>query len=52
MTNFQSFAGGAVWAAVAAVLMLVALEPVSVEHESGAPTHVAKAPSAGETAAV
>ncbi len=36
MTNLQSFAGGAVWAAVAAILMLVTFEPVSVQQQASA----------------
>ena len=37
MSNFQSFAGGAVWMAVAAILMLMTFEPVQVGHEAAAP---------------
>jgi hypothetical protein len=36
MTNLQSFAGGFVWVAVAAVLMLVTFEPVTVEQTPSA----------------
>lgn len=31
MTNLQSVAGGAVWIAIATLLMLVTFEPVSME---------------------
>ncbi|HEX8535797.1 MAG TPA: hypothetical protein VF662_16680 [Allosphingosinicella sp.] len=37
MSNFQSFAGGAVWMAVAAILMLMTFEPVQVGHEAAVP---------------
>jgi hypothetical protein len=37
MTNFQSIAGGAVWMAIAAILMLMTFEPVSVGHDAAAP---------------
>ena len=36
MSNFQSVAGGAVWVAVAAVMMLITFEPVSVEQKPAA----------------
>lgn len=36
MTNLQSFTGGLVWAAVAALLMLVTFEPVSIEQKASA----------------
>jgi hypothetical protein len=36
MTNFQSLAGGAVWIAIAAMLMLMTFEPVSVEQKPAA----------------
>ena len=36
MSNLQSFAGGAVWMAVAAILMLATFEPVSVEQSPAA----------------
>jgi hypothetical protein len=40
MTNFQSLAGGAVWMAIAAMLMLMTFEPVSVEKKpAAAPAH-------------
>jgi hypothetical protein len=35
MTNVRSVAGGALWMAVAAILMLAALEPVSVGTQPG-----------------
>ena len=37
MTNFQSFAGGAVWMAIAAILMLMTFGPVPVGQEAAAP---------------
>ena len=37
MTNFQLFAGGAVWMAIAAVLMLMTFEPVPAGHGAPAP---------------
>jgi hypothetical protein len=47
MTNYQSIAGAALWMAIAAVLMLVAFEPVSIERApAAAAVQVAKAPSA------
>ena len=54
MTNLQSFAGGVVWMAVAAILMLITFEPVSVEQKPGASAfHVtAHAPAGGTDAAV
>ncbi len=54
MTNLQSFAGGFVWVAVAAILMLVTFEPVSVEQKPAAsPLQVtAEAPAASANAAV
>lgn len=36
MTNLQSLAGGIVWTAVAAILMLGAFEPVSAEPNTAA----------------
>ncbi len=37
MTNIQSIAGSFVWGMVAAVLMLITFEPVSVEQGSAQP---------------
>ncbi len=37
MTNLHSFAGGFVWAAVAAILMLATFKPVSLEKAPSAP---------------
>ena len=53
MTNFQSFAGGFVWMAVAALLMLITFEPVSVEQTPSAavPQVTAEAPAASANAA-
>ncbi len=48
MTNLQSLAGGAVWVAVAAILMLITFEPVSVDQ---ALQSTAQAPAASDTAA-
>jgi hypothetical protein len=54
MSNFHSFAGGAVWMAVAAILMLATFEPVSVEPKPGAAALqiTAEAPVAGTNVAV
>ena len=52
MTNFQSFAGGTVWVAIAAVLMLITFEPVSVEQQRAAPIVTAEAPAASAHAAI
>ena len=43
MTNLQSFAGGIVWMAVAAILMLATFEPVHVErHAAASAAHAAR----------
>ena len=36
MTNMQSLAGGVVWMAVAAILMLITFEPVSIDEKPAA----------------
>jgi hypothetical protein len=54
MTNLQSFTGGFVWVAVAAILMLITFEPVSVEQKpSAAALQVtAEAPAADARASI
>ncbi len=54
MTNLQSFTGGFVWVAVAALLMLITFEPVSVEQKpSAAALQVtAEAPAADARASI
>ncbi len=54
MTNLQSFAGGAVWVAVAAILMLITFEPVSIDQKParGQFQATAEAPAATVTATV
>ncbi|HEY0445661.1 MAG TPA: hypothetical protein VGD19_04330 [Allosphingosinicella sp.] len=39
MTNFGSIAGGMLWMAVASLLMMAALEPVTVAGEAEAPVY-------------
>ena len=53
MSNFQSVAGGAVWIAIAAVMMLITFEPVSVEQKPAAAASqvVAQGPAAHAAAA-
>ncbi len=52
MTNLQSFAGGAVWVAVATLLMLITFEPVSVDQKpAAAASQVAEAPTVDSAAA-
>ncbi len=48
MTNIHSFAGGFVWAAVAAILMLATFEPVSTKQAPA--LQVASAPAANTAA--
>ena len=52
MTNIQSIGGSMVWVAVAAVMMLITFEPVSLEHKApGAATELAStAPAAAAKA--
>lgn len=53
MSNFQSIAGGAVWVAVATVMMLITFEPVSVEQKpaASASRFLAEVPAADTSAA-
>ena len=53
MSNFQSVAGGAVWIAVAAVMMMITFEPVSVDQKPAAAAAqlIAEAPAAAAQAA-
>jgi hypothetical protein len=51
MTNLRSFAGGFVWVAVAAVLMLITFEPVAAEQEPAFQVS-AEAPAASAPATV
>ncbi len=48
MTNLQSLAGGTVWIAVAAILMLITFEPVSIEKKQ--PTALGTTAEASATA--
>ena len=50
MTNLQSIAGGALWIAVATLLMLVTFEPVAT-NQPAAPDFVLAAAPAGPAAA-
>jgi hypothetical protein len=51
MTNFQSVAGGAVWIAIATLLMLVTFEPVSTEQVTLPAVTLADAGTTGSAAA-
>lgn len=43
MTNLSSIAGGALWIAVATLLMLATLEPVSLKNGAAPPVTLASA---------
>lgn len=46
MTNFQSYAGSFVWAAIAGALMLVTLQPVDVgQHQQSVQLSAKTAPA-------
>jgi hypothetical protein len=51
MTNLQSVAGGAVWVAIATLLMLVTFEPVSTEQAPAPAFVLADAGATGSAAA-
>jgi hypothetical protein len=50
MTNLQSIAGGAVWIAIATLLMLATFEPVATE-QVAPPAFVLAAAASGSAAA-
>jgi hypothetical protein len=50
MTNLQSIAGGAIWIAIATLLMLATFEPVATE-QVPAPAFVLAAATTGSAAA-
>ena len=50
MTNFQSYAGSFIWAAIAGVLLLATFEPVNVEQKPAALQLSENAPAAGQAA--
>lgn len=54
MSNLQSFAGGALWVAVAAILMLATFEPVAIEQGPAATALqvTAEAPAGSSSAAI